>query len=199
MRIILSTKNPSKGLQIQTLLNDDIFEVVTLADIGIHDDVIEDGETLEANALKKANFAFEQTGEYVIAEDSGLYIDALDGWPGVYAARWAGEEASTEDIMHFTLRQLEGVPEAARTATFKTVAIVILPDGHIEICTGELTGRMLTEPRTTCQPKMPYSPLFQPHGQNKTWAEMTTEEENAISHRGQAFRQVREVLRRRTS
>jgi XTP/dITP diphosphohydrolase len=196
MRIILSTKNPSKALQIQTLLNDDTFEVVTLADIGIHDDVVEDGDTLEANALKKAQFAFEQTGEYVIAEDSGLYIDALDGRPGVYAARWAGEEASSEEIMNFTLKQLEGVPEEARTATFRTVAIVMTPNGKIEVCTGELAGRMLPTPRTVCQPKMPYSPLFQPLGHDKTWAEMTTEEENDISHRGKAFRQVREMLRR---
>ncbi len=194
MRIILSTKNPSKALQIQTLLNDDAFEVVTLGEIGIHDDVVEDGNTLEENAFKKAIFAFEQTGEYVIAEDTGLFIDALAGRPGIHAARWAGDSATTEEIRDYTLEQLRNVPLELRTATFKTVAIVMFPDGSHTVCTGELPGLILLEPRMECQPKMPYSALFQPLGHQKTWAEMTTEEENAISHRGEAFRNVRDIL-----
>ena len=194
MRIILSTKNPSKALQIQTLLSDDAFEVVTLGEIGIHDDVVEDGNTLEENAFKKAIFAFEQTGEYVIAEDTGLFIDALAGRPGIHAARWAGDSATTEEIRDYTLEQLRNVPLELRTATFKTVAIVMFPDGSHTVCTGELPGLILLEPRMECQPKMPYSALFQPLGHQKTWAEMTTEEENAISHRGEAFRNVRDIL-----
>lgn len=194
MRIILSTKNPSKAVQIQALLNDDTFEVITLADVGIHDDVIEDGDTLEANALLKARFGFEQTGACVVAEDSGLYIDALAGRPGIHAARWAGEEATTEEIMNFTLEQLRDVPTELRTATFKTVAVIIFPDGRTEVCSGELAGTILETPRTKCQPKMPYSPIFQPLGHTMTWAEMTTEEENAISHRGQAIRKIKTLL-----
>ncbi len=194
MKIILSTQNPSKALQIETLLNDSRFEIVTLGSLGITDEVVEDGETLEANATKKALFGLQRTGLCSIAEDTGLFIDALDGSPGIYAARWVGHDATTEEIVAHTLQELHGVPLPQRTATFKTVAVAAFSDGTIAVCEGSVAGIILEQPRSIPQPGMHYSILFQPTGHTKVWAEMNTEEQNVISHRGQAFRQLREVL-----
>ena len=193
-KIILSTQNPSKALQIETLLSDGRFEVVPLGSLGITDEVVEDGETLEANATKKALFGLEKTGICSIAEDTGLFIDALDGRPGIYAARWVGHGATTEEIVAHTLKELHEVPLSQRTATFKTVAVAAFPDGTITVCEGSVAGAILEQPRSTPQPGMHYSILFQPEGRDKVWAEMTTEEQNAISHRGQAFGKLRAAL-----
>lgn len=194
MNLILSSRNKSKIVQIKAALDGLPLTVLSLEDAGILGDVAEDGTTLHENAYKKAMFAHKQTKGWVIAEDTGFFIDALDGRPGIHAARWAGDGLSTEDIMHYTLRQLQGVPEDKRTATFTTVAVLISPEGTVSIFTGSVKGRLLTSPRTTCQPNMPYSALFMPNGTNKVWAEMDTDEENKVSHRGKAFRQVRDFL-----
>src|SRR4051812_32718199 len=127
-----------------------------------------------------------------MGDDTGLFIDSLNGKPGIYSARWAGEQASTDEITQYTLRKLEGVKD--RSATFRTVVALISPNGVQKIFTGEVRGKILETPRVKPQPKMPYSPIFVPDGSEKVWAGMTTEEENAISHRGKAFRLVREYL-----
>ncbi len=195
MEIILSTRNQSKVTQIKNILDGLDLTVLSLSDANIEGEAVEDGTTLEENALKKALFASKQTGKWAIADDTGLFIDAWGGKPGIHAARWAGDGLSTEEIMRRTLRKLEGVPIEGRTATFKTCAVVTSPDEkHIGFFTGKVRGTILIEPRTVCQPNMPYSAIFVPDGHDKVWAEMSTEEENAISHRGEAFRQVREFL-----
>jgi XTP/dITP diphosphohydrolase len=191
MELILSTRNPSKAEQIKTLLRGLPIEVLTLEDMGIVGEAIEDGTTLEENALKKARFAHKHSGQWSIADDTGLFIDALDGAPGIHAARWAGEGKTTEEIMHFTLEKLRHVPPHNRTATFKTVAVAMSPEGKQYNFLGVAKGALLTAPRCAPQLKMPYSALFVPDGQPKVWAEMSTEEENAISHRGKAFFQLR--------
>jgi XTP/dITP diphosphohydrolase len=191
MNIILSTRNPSKAEQIKAVFTSLPISVLTLSDRGIEGEAVEDGVTLEENSLKKALFA-HRLGEWAMADDTGLFIDALDGKPGVYAARWAGETATTDEITQYTLKQLQGITD--RSATFKTTVSVISPNGKQFFFTGEVRGQLLDAPRTAPQPKMPYSPLFIPEGSNKVWAEMTTDEENAISHRGKAFRLVREFL-----
>lgn len=194
MKVILSTRNPSKAKGIIAVFKGVPIQVLTLDQAGIAGEVIEDGATLEENAEKKARFAWEHSKQWSIADDTGLFIDVLEGRPGIHAARWTGEESSTEDIMHFTLEKLAGVPPEKRTATFKTVAAVIEPDGTTYFFTGEVQGTLLEAPRTPCPPKMPYSALFVPDGYQKTWSEMTTDEANAISHRGIAFRKVRTFL-----
>lgn len=194
MDLILSSRNKSKIVQIKAALDGLPLRVLSLEDAGIVGDVVEDGATLHENAYKKAMFAHEQTKGWVIAEDTGFFIDALDGRPGIHAARWAGEGLTTEDIMHYTLRQLQDVPEGKRTATFTTVAILVSPEGVVSIFMGSVKGKLLTSPRTACQPNMPYSALFMPDGCDKVWAEMEPDEENKISHRGKAFRQVRHFL-----
>jgi XTP/dITP diphosphohydrolase len=191
MKIILATRNPSKAVQIKAMFADLAITVATLTEAGIEGEAVEDGETLEANALKKARYA-HRTGCWSMADDTGLFIDALDGRPGIHAARWAGETATTDEITQYTLGQLEGALD--RTATFKTVVALMTPAGDTLLFSGAVKGTLLDAPRTQPQPKMPYSPLFIPDGSEKVWAEMTLEEENAISHRGQAFQQVCQYL-----
>jgi XTP/dITP diphosphohydrolase len=194
MEITLSTRNPSKALQIQEIFEDSSIRVRTLDEAGIQGEAIEDGATLEENAFKKAWFAYENSGRnsWTMADDTGLFITVLNGDPGIYAARWAGENASTEDTMRYCLRQLEGAPD--RSAVFRTMVVLISPDGDKHVFTGEVNGYLLEEPRVPPQPKMPYSGLFVPDGQDLSWAEMPTSEENAISHRGKAFRQAKAFL-----
>lgn len=193
MQLILSTRNPSKAQQISEILEPFPLPVLTLADAGIEGEAVEDGKTLAENAYKKAIFAWKP-GVYALSDDTGFFIDALNGEPGIYAARWAGKDATTEDIMRFTLEKLKDVPEGRRTASFKTAAVLISPNGESITFVGEVRGKVLFEPQCACQPKMPYSAIFMPDGQSKVWAQMSVEEENAISHRGQAFKQLREYL-----
>ncbi len=195
MKIILSTRNPSKALQIQTLFSGSRIEVLTLSEAGIEGEAVEDGANLHQNALKKAQFAHNRAkpGFWAMADDTGLFIDALKGEPGVRSARWAGETATTEEITNYCLERLKGVTD--RSATFQTVVSLISPDGKSNFFVGELRGHMLEAARVPAQPKMPYSPLFVPEGKELCFAEMPTSEENEISHRGIAFIKVREFLR----
>ena len=187
MKIILSTRNPSKAEQIKAMFLNPSIQVLTLDDAGIVGEGIEDGITLEENALKKALFA-QTDGAWTMADDTGLFISALNGEPGIRAARWAGETASTEEVTKYCLERMNGI--ADRRATFETVVALVSPEGEQHFFTGKIEGMLLDTPKTKAQPKMPYSPLFMPNGTGKVWAEMTIYEENAISHRGQAFRQV---------
>lgn len=194
MDIILSTRNPSKTLQIQELFKNTGIHVQTLDEVGIEGEAMEDGETLVDNAFKKARYAFQRSkNSWTMADDTGIFITALNGEPGVHAARWAGD-VSTDEITHYTLKRLEGMPD--RSAIFRTVVVVLSPEGGRHVFTGEISGILLETPRVKPQPKMPYSPLFVPKGETLCWAEMETEHENRISHRGIAFRKVHEFLKK---
>ncbi len=194
MNIILATRNPSKTLQIQELFAGSPFQILSLNDAGIVGEAVEDGATLEENALKKIMFVYDKLSNkaWVMADDTGLFVHALDGEPGIQAAYWAGHNVPTEETTAHALKQMEGLED--RSAMFKTVVAMMSPEGETFFFSGEVEGVMQKAARLKPQPKMPYSPLFQPHGSTKVWAEMTTEEENAISHRGLAFRKVRAFL-----
>lgn len=194
--IILSTRNKVKAAQIKTLLGDVPVSILTLEEAGVEGEGIEDGATIEENATKKALYAWEQTKGWCMADDSGIFIDALGGAPGVISARWAGEGRSTEEIMQYTLKKLEGVSPERRTATFRCCAVVVSPAKEIMTFIGESPGSILLEPRVPPQSQMPYSSIFLPDGSDRTAAEMTHEESNTISHRGKAFRQVCNFLQR---
>ncbi|HWC58024.1 MAG TPA: non-canonical purine NTP pyrophosphatase [Candidatus Paceibacterota bacterium] len=188
MNIILSTGNPSKALQIQALFSNKDIIVKTLKEVGIEGEAIEDGNTLEENAYKKAKYALDHSdgSTWTMADDTGLFIHALNGEPGIKAARWAGE--GKETTTQFALEKMKDLTD--HSATFETVVVLLSPSGVKHIFKGQIDGIMLEKPACDPQPKMPYSPLFIPNGQTKCWAEMTTEEENAISHRGIAFRKA---------
>lgn len=194
MQLIFATHNPGKVIEMKQILLGLPFEVMSADDAGVHEDVVEDGMTFEENALKKARFVSQQTGQWSVADDSGLSIDALDGAPGVFSARWAGEGATGEQIVAYTLKELEGVPEHRRSAWFESAAALVAPDGQEWVFTGKVEGTIPLEPRGAARPKLPYDVIFIPEGHTKTFAEMTDEEKNSLSHRGEAFRQLKALL-----
>ena len=158
-------------------------------------DVVEDGETCEANAVKKARAVSEATGLLAVADDTGLEVDALGGRPGVYAARYAGQQATYEDNCRKLLQELAGVPHDRRTARFVTVAAVAEPSEKVQVTTGRLDG-LITEAQVGEQ-GFGYDPVFYVPDLGKTLAELSSEEKNRISHRAKAFAQVRELLQNR--
>lgn len=187
-RYLLCTGNPGKAAELRALLPPGIT-LVTLTEAGLPTDLPETGETLEANALQKARFAFERTGLPCIADDTGLEVDALNGAPGVYSARFAGEAKDPAANTAKLLRMLEG--QAVCTARFRTVIALVGPEGE-EVHEGEVRGTIIPTPRGTGG--FGYDPVFVPEGADRTFAEMDATEKNAISHRGRAVRRLVEVL-----
>jgi non-canonical purine NTP pyrophosphatase (RdgB/HAM1 family) len=185
--LIAATQNPGKLQELLALLSTLGISVQSAKDAGVTEDVVEDADTFEGNALKKARFVAKVTGKPALADDSGIEIDALDGRPGVLTARWAGEDGSDENLIRHTLAQLEGVPEGERTATFVTVAALVLPNGEEHTFRGEVKGRIPLEPIGVNRPKLPYDLIFAPEGHDRTFAQMSDEEKNAMSHRARAL------------
>lgn len=187
MRFVLASANPDKAREIQAILGG--HELLPRpADVP---DVDETGETLEENARLKAVALVEATGEAAVADDTGLEVAALDGAPGVYSARYAGEDASYHDNVTKLLRALDGVDD--RRARFRTVALARFPDGREVLAEGVVDGTIAVAARGTAG--FGYDPLFVPdEGDGRTFAEMTAEEKHAVSHRGRAFRALDALL-----
>ena len=191
--IVLATRNPHKGEELASLLGDAGIRIRTLAEFPEAPEVEEDGETCEANAIKKAVEVARATGVTAVADDTGLEVDALNGRPGPFAARYAGEGATYEDNCRKLLRELEGVPSDRRTARFLTVAAVASPGGEVQITQGVLEGTIAEACRG--ERGFGYDPVFYIPRLGKTLAELTPEEKNRISHRATAFSQLREHLK----
>ena len=191
--IVLATRNRHKREELAALLHDLDVRIRTMDDFPDVPDVIEDGETCEANAIKKAREVAAATGLTAVADDTGLEVDALGGRPGVYAARYAGEHATYEDNWRKLVRELAGVPLERRTARFITVAAVARPDGEVQVRRGILEGRIADEPSGSNG--FGYDPVFVVPELGKTLADLSSEEKNGISHRAEAFLQAKELLR----
>ena len=191
--ILLATRNPDKVRELAALLGDLGIRIRTLADFPTVPEVEEDGTTCEANALKKAREIALATGLPSVADDTGLEVDALGGRPGVFAARYAGEDASYEDNCRKLLKELAGVPPARRTARFVTVAALAMPGGHARVATGTLVG-VIAE-RCVGSQGFGYDSVFFLPELGSTLAELTAEEKNRISHRAKAFRAMADILR----
>ena len=191
--ILLATRNPDKVRELAALLGDLGIRIRTLADFPTVPEVEEDGTTCEANALKKAREIALATGLPSVADDTGLEVDALGGRPGVFAARYAGEDASYEDNCRKLLKELAGVPPARRTARFLTVAALAMPGGHARVATGTLVG-VIAE-RCVGSQGFGYDPVFLLPELGRTLAELTAEEKNRISHRAKAFAGLRAILK----
>ena len=191
---VLATANPDKAREIEAILAGlDIALVPRPPEVP---EVIEDGETLEDNALLKARALCEATGMAAIADDTGLFVDALDGSPGVYSARYAGEEATYADNCAKMLRELTGVALESRTARFRTVAAVAYPDGSWFVVDGEVEGAIAESARGSNG--FGYDPIFLPEGQRgRAMAELSPDEKHALSHRGNAFRALADALAER--
>lgn len=194
MRLIFATHNPGKLAEMKTILAGLPFEIESASEAGVVDEVVEDGITFTENALKKAREIARQTNALSIADDSGICIDALNGAPGVFTARWAGEGASDDQLVVHTLEQMRSVPEGKRTAAFMCAAALVAPDGREWTFEGRVSGRLSTEPRGIARPKLPYDAIFIPEGDERTFAQMPVEEKHAMSHRGRAMRKVKAFL-----
>jgi XTP/dITP diphosphohydrolase len=194
MDIVLSTRNLAKAAQIKQIFFGCPVNVLTLDDANVQGEAVEDGLTLEENALKKALYALKRIdiGTWTMAEDTGLFIDALGGEPGILAARWAGPGANAQQIVAHTLRRLENVTD--RRATFRTAVAVIGADAKPWFFLGEASGKILEVPRVPPPPSMPYSGIFLPDGEDRVWAEMSFQEQNRLSHRGKAFAKARDFV-----
>ena len=190
--LVLATRNRHKGEELAALLGDLGITIRTLDEFPDAPDVVEDGETCEANAIKKARAIAEFTGLPAVADDTGLEVDALGGRPGVYAARYAGEDATYEDNCRKLLRELAGVPYERRTARFLTVAAIALPSDGVQVAHGVLNGVIAEEASGALG--FGYDPVFFVPELGKTLAQLSAGQKNTISHRAKAFCKMREIL-----
>jgi XTP/dITP diphosphohydrolase len=190
--LVLATRNRHKGAELAALLADLPVHIRTMDEFPDVPDVVEDGDTCEANAIKKARAVSEATGLLAVADDTGLEVDALGGRPGVYAARYAGLQATYEENCRKLLREMAGVARDRRTARFVTVAAVASPEQAVQVTAGRLDGLITEEPAGGRG--FGYDPVFYIPELGKTLAELSSEEKNRISHRAKAFAQVRELL-----
>jgi len=192
-RLVLATRNAHKVGELQEILSGAgvVVELVALPDDA--PDVVEDGLTFAANAVKKARSAALATGLPSVADDSGLCVDALNGMPGVFSARWAGSHGDDAANLRLVLDQVADLADEHRGASFVCAAALVLPSGEERVVEGRLPGVLAREPRGSGG--FGYDPAFVPHGQRRTTAEMSAEEKNAISHRGTAFRELAPAIR----
>ena len=192
--LVLATRNRHKVEELVALLGDLGITIHTLDEFPDAPDVVEDGDTCEANAVKKARAIADFTGLPAVADDTGLEVDALGGRPGVYAARYAGEDATYTDNCRKLLRELMGMPRERRTAHFLTVAAIALPSGGVRVAHGTLDGVIAEEASGTLG--FGYDPVFLIPELGKTLAQLSADQKNTISHRAKAFTQAKDLLRK---
>ncbi len=188
MKIVFATNNAHKLSEVAQVVGDK-FELVTLRECGITEDIPENEPTLEGNALAKARFVYARTGLNCFADDTGLEVDALGGEPGVRSARYATDGHDDEANKQLLLERLQGVEN--RAAQFRT-AVALIIDGREYLFEGIVRGDIAREERG--EGGFGYDPLFFPEGGTKTFAEMSAEAKNEISHRGRAVRKLAEFL-----
>lgn len=195
-RIIAASSNAHKIKELQAIMGKFGMEVVSRKDAGIPDfEIVEDGETFEANSLKKAVEIMKVSGEITVADDSGLMVDYLGGAPGVYSARFAGEECDDTKNNEKLIKLLAGLSQEDRKAQFVSVVTLAFPNGETIVARGECPGRIIEVP--TGENGFGYDPLFVPEGIEKTYAQLTDEEKNQISHRAKALEKLEELLMER--
>lgn len=187
--IVFATNNAHKLAEVRQIVGDAI-EIKSLGDIGCYDDIPETGKTLEENAAQKARYISEHYGADCFADDTGLEVEALGGAPGVYSARYAGEGHNSAANMAKLLHEMEGLDN--RRARFRTV-IALIRGGNLTSVEGKVEGKIAMEPHGECG--FGYDPIFLPEeGGGKSFAQMTPEEKNAISHRGRAMTELLKQL-----
>ena len=189
MQLVFASNNKNKIAEIQALVPNSI-EILSLEDIGCLEDIPETADTIEGNALLKANYVSEKYGYNCFADDSGLEIDSLNGAPGVYSARFAGEQKNDSDNIQKVLKELQSVEN--RNAQFKTVIALNLNQRQ-KLFTGIIKGTITNHPKG--HNGFGYDPIFQPNNYKITFAEMNQKEKSAISHRGQAVAQLLTYLK----
>lgn len=184
-KLVFASNNAHKLSEIRALLGDRI-EIISLSDLQCHDEIPETADTLEGNALIKARYVWERFGLYCFADDTGLEVEALGGAPGVYSARFAGEHASFEDNVSLLLERLSGVA-APRRARFRTV-VALIDEYGTHFFEGSVDGEITLE--RSGDHGFGYDPIFRPEGREETFAQLTEQEKNSMSHRGRAVQKL---------
>ena len=192
--IIFATKNKGKIREINAILADMDVNVISMEDAGITIDVVEDGTTFEENSMKKAVQIMEVSGKITLADDSGLEIDYMDKAPGVYSARFMGEDTPYPERFRAILEKLNGVPEEKRTARFVSCIAAAFPDGRRLVSYDTVEGIIGYEAKG--ENGFGYDPIFFVSEKGKYMAELSAEEKNAISHRGKALGKMKELLKK---
>ena len=192
-KVIFATGNQGKMKEIREILGDLDIELLSLKDAGIQADIVEDGKTFEENAQIKAKTICDLPGEIVLADDSGLEIDYLNKEPGIYSARYMGEDTSYRIKNANLIQRLEGVPDEQRTARFVCAIAAAFPDGTMKTVRAAMEGRIGYEERG--ENGFGYDPIFWLPEYSCTSAELSMEEKNKISHRGKALRLIKDELR----
>ncbi len=194
-RIIFATGNEGKMREIREIMADLGVEILSMKEAGVEADIVEDGTSFEENAVIKARTIMELTNELVLADDSGLEIDYLNGEPGIYSARYMGEDTSYHIKNHNLIARLEGVEDEKRTARFVCAIAAAFPDGEILTVRDTVEGRIGYEERG--ENGFGYDPIFYLPEYGMSSAELSPEEKNKISHRGKALRKMKEELLKR--
>lgn len=192
--IIFATKNKGKIKEINAILADMDVNVISMEEAGITVDVVEDGTTFEENSMKKAVQIMEISGKITLADDSGLEIDYMDKAPGIYSARFMGEDTPYAERFRAIFEKLNGVPEEKRTARFVSCIVAAFPDGRRLTSYDTVEGIIGYEGKG--ENGFGYDPIFYVPEQGKYMAELSAEEKNAISHRGKALRKMKEMLKK---
>lgn len=192
-QIVFATGNEGKMREIRAILSDLGCEILSMKEAGITADILEDGSTFEENALIKAKTVAEYTDAIVLADDSGLEIDYLNKEPGIYSARYLGEDTSYRVKNQNLIDRLEGVPDEKRTARFVCAIAAAFPDGTSSVVRATIEGRIGYEERG--EGGFGYDPIFYVPEYGKSTAELSAEEKNEISHRGKALRLVKEDIK----
>lgn len=197
-RLLLATGNRKKLAELQRILDAALgghaVDLVGLKDVPAYPQAPETGLTFGENALLKAREGVRYTGLPTVADDSGLAVDAMNGMPGVFSARWAGRHGDDRANLELVLAQLVDLPDEHRGASFVCAAALVLPGGKEHLVDGKQTGQLLRSPRG--EGGFGYDPIFLGDGEVRTNAELTAEEKDAISHRGKAFRALAQVIAR---
>jgi XTP/dITP diphosphohydrolase len=193
-KLVLATRNAGKIVELRRILAEAglAVELVGLETFPHIQDVAETGLTFAENALLKAHAVASQSGLPAVADDSGLCVDALNGMPGIFSARWSGSHGDDKANLDLLLAQVSDVPDGRRQAHFACTAALALPSGEERVVEGAMHGFLIREPRGTNG--FGYDPIFVPDGESRTTAEMSAAEKDAISHRGRAFRALVPII-----
>lgn len=191
-RLIFATGNQDKMREIREILGDKDYEILSMKEAGIDLDIVEDGSTFEENAMIKAKAVMEATGALTLADDSGLEIDAFGGGPGIYSARYLGTDTSYTEKNKVILEKLKDIPEEKRTARFVCAIAAAFPNGQTLTTRGTMEGIIGYEAKG--ENGFGYDPIFYLPQLEKYSAELSRDEKNSLSHRGEALRKMKEIL-----
>lgn len=192
MKIVIASRNKKKIEELREILKGLNVELLSIDDFPDLDEIVEDGETFEENALKKARYVCQRTGFPALADDSGLEVEALGGRPGVRSARYAGEGATDEENVRKLLDELKGVKGKSGNARFVCCIALVFPSGEERVFWGYVNGKIINEPRGN--KGFGYDPVFIPEGYEQTFAEMSPELKNSLSHRKKALDKLKNHL-----